>query len=76
MRPLPRIVEPPVSAAVVLDPSGAHELQIYLPRLGCELPLTRSEVEQIKEKVARFERECLFEDGRPVERAHRTRVAI
>ncbi|WP_297105208.1 hypothetical protein [uncultured Devosia sp.] len=74
-RPLPHIREPEVTAMAVFCPNGVAFLEVGFAGHP-DIPFTREQVAQLKEKIENFERQCLFEDGRPDERHRIHREAL
>jgi len=59
----------------VFWPNGAAVLEVGFAGHP-DIPFTREQVSQLKEKIEAFERHCTFEDGRPDERHRMHREAL
>jgi hypothetical protein len=75
MRDYPQhLLDKRFAACVLLSPQGDHRLEVS-SALG-EASFTRDQVKRLKEAIAEYEREVMFEDGRPVERHRPERIEI
>lgn len=63
-RPAPRIRPSAIAARLILEPSGAHLLEVAAPHNIVSMQFTRDQVESLKQAIARFEERVSFEDGR------------
>lgn len=68
------IIEEQFEAVAHLKPSGAHELEVR-GALGTAR-FTEGMLPRLKEAIADFEREVMFEDGRPDSRRREHRVLL
>ena len=74
-RSLPPTREPEVTAMAVFSPNGVAVFEVGFAGHP-DVPFSREQVTQLKEKIEAFERVCLFEDGRPDERVRVRREAL
>lgn len=64
-RPAPRISLPEIATRLILDPAGAHELEVAAPHNIVSMRFSRDQVRELKVAIARFEERISFEEGRP-----------
>lgn len=64
MRPAPRVALPEIAARLILDPQGAHELEVAAPSNIVSMRFSRDQVVQLKHAIELFDRRITFEDGR------------
>jgi hypothetical protein len=64
-RPAPRITPSDIVASVILDPNGAHQLEVAVPSGIVGMRFTANQVPQLKSAIARFEAETTRADGGP-----------
>lgn len=65
MRRAPRISVREIVAAAILDPNGAHQLEVAVPNGVVGMKFTRDQVLQLKGAIASFEAETARADGGP-----------
>lgn len=64
-RPAPRIRGAQIAARLILDPAGAHELEVAAPHNIVSMRFSRDQVGELKHAIARFEERVSFEEGQP-----------
>lgn len=64
VRPAPRIHVADIAVGLILDPNGAHELEVAAPHNIVSMRFTRDQVDQLEQAIVRFKRRVTFEDGR------------
>lgn len=75
-RPAPALRSLPILARAHVYPNGSAFLEVAIQGIGRDVMFTRDQVNELKEKIAAFERVVAFEDGRPVERLQPYREAL
>ena len=63
-RPAPRIRVAEIAARLILDPSGAHELEVAAPHNIVSMRFSRDQVDELEQAIVLFKRRITFEDGR------------
>ena len=64
-RPAPRITVPQIATRLILDPGGAHELEVAAPHNIVSMRFSRDQVRELKVAITRFEERISFEEGQP-----------
>lgn len=64
-RPAPRISPAEIVARVILDPNGAHLLEVAVPSGIVGMKFTANQVPQLKEAIAQYEAQTVRADGGP-----------
>lgn len=73
MRPPPRISVPAIAARLILDPGGAHELEVAAPHNIVAMRFSRDQVAQLESAIGRFKELIRFEEAQPGREPTRTK---
>jgi hypothetical protein len=65
MRSAPRIDVREIVARAILDPNGAHQLEVAVPSGVVAMRFTREQVAQLKTAIGDFEAQTVRADGGP-----------
>lgn len=65
MRPAPRIEVRDIVALAILEPNGAHLLEVAVPSGVVAMRFNREQVRQLKSAIAAYEAETIRADGGP-----------
>lgn len=63
-RPAPRIRVAEIAARLILDPNGAHEIEVAAPHNIVSMRFSRDQVAELKRAIRHFEERVCVEDGR------------